>query len=288
MVTFLAGCTLPQLPWQTTTLGALQVTSVPKATVFLDDKELGKTPYYYEQLPVGDHVLRLTSDVSAVTASWQTRIQLNPRVLTVVSRDLGPSDILSSGHVISLEQLPDPKQSEISIISTPAGAQINIDNNLVGATPVTQKDVKQTDHTIDISLPGYKSRSVKVQTVMGYRLMLNAQLAQALLDQTSGVVATSSAQLSATASSQTALPSATPISTTQATLPSKPRVKVLDTPTGWLNVRFGPSMSATVSAKVNPGEFYPYEDEQGGWVKIKYNNGQSDGWVSVQYVEKQL
>ncbi len=275
---------MPSFPWQTSATGALQVTSVPKTTVYLDNKQLGTTPYYFEQLSVGEHQLRLTSNVPEVNATWQTRIVLSPRVLTVVNRDFGPSDILSAGHIITLEQLPDASQGEMSIIALPTGAQVNLDNNLVGATPLVQKNVKPGEHTVDISLPGYKSRSVKVQTVAGYRLLLNVQLAQELNGESGNLAASVSGQL-ATSSGQ--IVTATPV-IGQANLPAKPRVKILDTPTNWLNVRFGPAMSATISAKVNPGEYYPYLDEQAGWVKIKYNNNQSEGWVSSQYVEKEL
>lgn len=285
-MTFLSGCTLPNLPWQTPQLGALQVTSVPKSTVFLNDKEVGKTPYYDEKLAIGEYTLRLTSDVPSVNSQWQAKVKIISRVLTVVSRDLGPSELLSSGHIISLEQLPDAQKSEISVISTPTGAQVNIDSNPIGQTPVSQTNVKQGEHSIDISLAGYKSRNVRIQTVLGYRLMLNVQLAQALLDQTSGTDASASAQLTATGSSQLTKPAAPAVNS--GNLPPKPRIKVLDTPTGWLNVRSGPTLGSSIVVKINPGEYYPYLDEQTGWVKIKYNNGQSEGWVSSQYVEKQL
>lgn len=278
IVTSLSGCTLPNLPWQTAALGALQVTAIPKSTVFLNEKELGKTSYYDDKLAAGEYTLRLASDVSSVTASWQTKIKIAPRVLTVVSRDLGPSELLSSGHVIFLEQLLDGRKSEISVISTPTGAQVNIDSSPIGTTPIAREIGKPGEHSIDISLAGYKSRNVHIQTVMGYRLLLNVQLAQELIGQTDNEASPSGQLTSPTPTAPENVSS----------LPPKPRIKVLETPTGWLNVRSGSNLSASISAKINPGEYYPYLDEQTGWVKIKYNNGQSEGWVSVQYVEKQL
>lgn len=283
---FLAGCTFPQFPWQQQPLGALQVTSVPKTIVFLDDKEVGKTPYYDEKLPIGEHTLRLSSDLPGITAIWQTKIKLLPRVLTVVSRDLGPSETLSSGHIISLEQLPNARNSEISVISIPAGAQVSIDDNVVGNTPVAQGEVKQGEHTVSVTLSGYRNRSIRVQTVAGYRLLLNVQLAQTLAGQPLDLGATGSAQPVATNSGQQVLPTPTR-TTTISGLPSKPRIKVLDTPTGWLNVRSAPSLGANVVTKINPGEYYSYIEEQTGWVRIKLDKDK-DGWVSVQYVEKQL
>ncbi|MCL5675665.1 MAG: PEGA domain-containing protein [Patescibacteria group bacterium] len=280
-VSFLSGCTLPQLPWQTPAMGALQVTSVPRSTVYLDDKEMGKTPYSNEQLPAGDYTLRLTSDLTPLNASWQTNIKLSPRVLTVVSRDLGPTDILSSGHIVSLEPLADGRKSEINIISTPTGAQVNLDNNQAGVTPYSLTNIKQGEHSVEISLPGYKNDNLKVQAIMGYRLLLNISLGQELPGSDTANTATQSAIISKNTVSITPTPVIDQSSV------SKPRIKVLDTPTGWLNVRDNPGLSASISAKINPGEYYPYIDEQNGWVKIKYDS-QKEGWVSVQYVQKQL
>lgn len=284
-VFLLSGCTVPQFPWQASAFGAIQVISVPRTAVYLDNKEVGKTPYYNEKLSVGEHMLRLSSDLPSLSVSWQTTVKAEPRVLTIVSRDLGPTDILSSGYTVSLEPLPNGRQSEINIISTPAGAQVSLDNNMAGMTPFSRANVPQGEHAIDVSLGGYQSRNLKVQAVMGYRVLLNMQLAQVLAGTTNNTANTAS--VSGTITGQN--PSLTPTPFAQVSnLPAKPRIKVLDTPTGWLNVRFGPSLIASISAKINPGDYYPYVDEQAGWVEIKYNNGLSNGWVSSQYVEKQL
>ena len=46
-----------------------------------------------------------------------------------------------------------------------------------------------------------------------------------------------------------------------------------------------PSASATEAAKVNPGEMFPYlNEEKSGWYKIEYEEGK-EGWVSGVYVE---
>ena len=65
---------------------------------------------------------------------------------------------------------------------------------------------------------------------------------------------------------------------------SNPKLKILDTPTGWLNVRDAASLDGKAIAKVHPGEEYEYADEQSGWYKIILSNGIS-GWVYKQYVQ---
>ncbi|MBI2012337.1 PEGA domain-containing protein, partial [Candidatus Curtissbacteria bacterium] len=40
---------------------ALQVTSTPEASVFLDGKHLGKTPFFSDQLKSGEYTLKITA-----------------------------------------------------------------------------------------------------------------------------------------------------------------------------------------------------------------------------------
>ncbi|MBM4401820.1 MAG: SH3 domain-containing protein [Candidatus Cloacimonetes bacterium] len=62
-------------------------------------------------------------------------------------------------------------------------------------------------------------------------------------------------------------------------------VEIKDTPTGFLNVRNGPSTYAELIGTVYPGEKYLYLDEEASWYKIKLRDG-SEGWVIAKYAEK--
>src|SRR3972149_397469 len=80
IVLLLSGCTLigAQKP------AALQVTSIPEASVFLDGKHLGKTPFFSDQLKSGEFLLKITvSD-----ASYVNKVTLAAGTLTVVNREL--------------------------------------------------------------------------------------------------------------------------------------------------------------------------------------------------------
>lgn len=66
--------------------------------------------------------------------------------------------------------------------------------------------------------------------------------------------------------------------------PSSPLVKVLPTPTGWLNVRSGPGTTYAQVTRVNPGESYPLLEEKGDWYHIRI--GQQEGWIARQYAER--
>lgn len=62
-------------------------------------------------------------------------------------------------------------------------------------------------------------------------------------------------------------------------------ILIKETPTGWLRVRSEPSIDASESAKVNPGESYELVEEKPNWYKILFNDEQ-EGWVAAQYSEK--
>ena len=56
------------------------------------------------------------------------------------------------------------------------------------------------------------------------------------------------------------------------------------TPLGWLRVREAPSITSTEITRVNTGAEYNVLEEQEGWVKIKVSET-VEGWVSATYVE---
>ncbi len=64
----------------------------------------------------------------------------------------------------------------------------------------------------------------------------------------------------------------------------KVMVLIKETPTGWLNVRRGPSTQDPSLATVKPGEEYELIEQGDKWVKIKIFDEQ-EGWVYGEYVE---
>lgn len=64
------------------------------------------------------------------------------------------------------------------------------------------------------------------------------------------------------------------------------QVEILDTPTGFLNVRKGPGTNFAKVAQVKPGEIYELvsEDSGKGWYQIKLDQDLS-GWVTKQYAK---
>ncbi len=274
---FLSSCSLPF----SNSFSAIQVESIPKATVYIDNKEVGKTPLLNKKIPSGEHSVKIVAD-SATYVSWQATIKFTPKILTAINRVLAPTEILSSGEIITMEELGDAKSSELAIISNPDGAKVAVDNNDAGLTPFAQKNTAVGERSISISMPGYNQIIRKVNTKAGYRLIVNFQLSQ-ILTQITPVPDFQTATQSATMSA-TAAPTKKPEGGTAV---EKPRIKVLETDTGWLRVRASPAITGEELGKIYPGEYFPYLDEQSGWVKIKFEKDK-EGWVSIKYVEKEF
>ncbi|MFZ2834757.1 MAG: type II secretion system F family protein [Candidatus Moraniibacteriota bacterium] len=68
-------------------------------------------------------------------------------------------------------------------------------------------------------------------------------------------------------------------------VPVKNRIQIIETPTGFLNVRDTPSAKGKKIGKVLIGEQYVFQEEKDGWYKIVLS-GETVGWVSGEYVKK--
>lgn len=251
-------------------LAALRVDSVPlKTRVFLDDREIGQTPYYDEQIPAGEYRVKLMPPSGAGPARlpWETRIKLTGGTLTYISRDLGTLDEETGGQILTLEKTASDKRAELVIISTPDGATVLVDKVDRGKTPLLLTDIPPGNHVINISTPTYADQVVNSRVISGFRLNVAVKLKR--LPSLARDTVKPTADLVASGSGQTV---------------TKPYVLINETPLGFLRVRALPDFTASQSGKVLPGEKYPFLGESQNWVKIKLKEA-AEGWVSGQYVE---
>jgi hypothetical protein len=246
--------------------GALQVTSVPAAKVYLNDRLLGQTPLcecdLKDMIAAGDYTVKLVPTQGDLQP-FEQRITISPKALTVVDRTFGPQG-LGSGSIISLAPISDKKDAQISIISFPDITEVFLDNNLEGQTPLLLKNITESDHELKLTKEGYKDKIIRIRTVLGYKLDSLIFL---------GI------------DPNVATTSATNISSPSATTLAISKVLILQTPTGFLRVRDQASLGGAEIGQVKPGETYTLLDEQSGWYKIKFNN--KEGWISSQYAQKQ-
>jgi len=249
----------------------LKVNTTPNTSIFLNDKLIGKTPYDDKQ-PAGEYVLKLIPEESSSTvATWQGKIVLRPSLQTYVSRDLGESEVTSGGETLSFEKIS-VNQAEVEVSAVPDGSVVLFDGQDRGAAPQLLSDVLPGEHDIEVSSPGFISRTVRAVAISGYKLSVAFQLA---------LNKTAEASSSATPAANV---TGTPGKTDTKTTTGKPTIQIKDTPTGFLRVRGGPSTSATETAQVKPGETYPLLDESDGWYKILVDD--KEGWVSGRYADK--
>lgn len=249
--------------------GALQVTSIPESEVFLDGKPLGKTPLCRCELPdmlsVGDYTIRLvpTSSDGAFTP-FEQKMTIEKSVLTVVDRTFR-AGLESEGSLITLRPLRDKKTAEMLVLSLPDQADVSLDSNPSGKTPVLLRNVTESDHTLTFAKDGYQEKELRVRTVFGYKLEAIAML---------GIAQTEATRAAAVAE---ASPSAMPVVV---------RVVILSTPTGFLRVREKPTVASAEIDRVTPSASFALLSEEAGWFQIRLPDGRS-GWVSTQYARKE-
>lgn len=249
---------------QKTGKGALQVTSIPEAQVYLDGKLIGKTPLCKcetaDMISVGDHVVRLVPR-SGDFMPFEEKITIYKSVLTVLDRTFG-NGASSAGVVMTLNPIADKESAQFFAISFPDKAQVLLDGSPVGQTALLLPNITASDHELTFRKEGYKEKVVRVRAVKGYKLSSIVFLG------ISDEIASSSATV-ATASA----------------IPAVAKVLILETPTGFLNVRSLASLNGTIIEKVNPGDSFDLFTEVKGWYEIKLISGKT-GWINSQYATK--
>src|SRR3990167_864074 len=76
------------------TSGISILSDPPDATVFLDEKQVGKTPYENKNLEAKNYKVRLEKEKLV----WDGKIKLNGGTITVVNRDLSADQSSSAGE----------------------------------------------------------------------------------------------------------------------------------------------------------------------------------------------
>lgn len=264
--------------------GELRVDSSPAVSVFLDNKNIGRSPYKEKQ-GVGEYTMKLVSDANPDIAGWEGKITVGPSLLTYVNATLSESELSSAIDILWLEKISS-KKSELSVTTNPDGATVLVDDVARGTTPLTLTDIAPGDHTITVTSVGFLTRSLKVKTTPGYKLLASFKLALSPGGAEPEASPSSELDVTPTPTAKTTItPTPTKKDTTLTPDPAKPYVMIKETPTGFLRVRMEPSTSASEAARVNPGDKFTILDTQSGWYEIKYD-GKNTGWVSGTYVEK--
>ncbi|MBI4059057.1 PEGA domain-containing protein [Candidatus Microgenomates bacterium] len=247
------------------TQAKLVIETTPQATVFLNGEQVGTTPFTVER-EVDEVTIKLIPFAqNSALVPYETKVALVGGMETVVRRNFGESDDVSSGEVLFFEKTGG-KNSAITLVSSPDSAEISLDGTSRGFTPL-KIDTEVGQHSLVVSSAGFNPRELNVRTLAGYKLTSVIKLAK-LVDM---------------------LPLNESTTSAEAKKEPQTQVEILTTPTGFLRVRNEPSTAASESARVTPGQKYTLLDESkdGSWFKIEYEaSNSSSGWISAQYAKK--
>ncbi len=243
----------------------IHIETIPQSVVYIDGRQVGTTPYD-GVLDPGEITLRLVpQDTSQELTEWNTRLQLTPGIKTVVKREFSLIESQSSGEILSFEKLSG-RETRLTIVSTPDAAQVSLDGEIRGFTPLLITSITEGEHKILVALPGYNDREIQAKTFAGYKLTIMAFLSQSPGAQN---------QEESVASGSASINDAT----------KRSLVEILETPVGYLRVRSEPNKNASESAKLKPGEQVPFLEEKNDWYRIEYSVGKN-GWISAEYAKK--
>jgi len=164
---------LPQQDWVTDTalyyvgnappsptFGNLSIDSRPRqAQVYVDGNFVGTTPTRYGARP-GRHDIRVTKDGYE---AFQTSVNLRPGETQSVLADLQPVH----------------RTGQVSFDSFPRGANVYLDGNYVGSTPVGRMNVDAGNHQVRFTLSGYQDATVNFSLGAGAYRQVNVTLNRA-------------------------------------------------------------------------------------------------------------
>ncbi len=143
---------------QHTSVGSLEVASTPGgSSVYLDGIFMGQTP-------VGSYL-----DLTSILAGYHTIL-----VRHTDFQDYSQRVYVKGGDVVTVNALLTPNvpspipdtTGQIIAVSTPAGAELFLDNTFRGVTPVTLSDIPAGSHVVTVKQAGYTDASQTV-TVTG-------------------------------------------------------------------------------------------------------------------------
>jgi len=253
---FLSGCSLSPKK------SGMEIMSYPTAKVYINNKEMGSTPYKNLDLKPGDNEVKLV----AGTREWKRTIELQNNINTVIDWQFGDESNGDSGYILYLEKTGDKKAS-LLVNTTPDKTTVKIDGEVKGISPIKVNELVEGDRQLIIAFPGYKDVNVFMKAIAGYQLVVNAQLAEEKNDVNQIIE--------------------TPIEATSSALSvdQGEKITVKETETGWLKVRETASSSSKEVTKVKPGESYVLLEEDNDWYKIDLGSSKS-GWISTTYAEK--
>lgn len=156
--------TLSQIPQDT---GSIYMVTTPQgANAYVDGVYYGITPALATGLTVGNHEVKLSR---AGFKEWVGTVNVVSGSTTTVTQTL---------HTGTVTPTPTktPETGTVAVSSSPAGAQVYIDNAYEGITPVTIPSIAAGNHTILIQMAGYADWQISEDVKSGETTQVSATL----------------------------------------------------------------------------------------------------------------
>jgi hypothetical protein len=127
--------------------GTVIISSVPGAVVWMDSSSQGKIPssgtLTLYTIPSGNHLFKVTA---GGYYDWINTMYIQPNTVTPFTATLSPA---------GAQPTPVPATGGFTIVSTPSGADIYIDNLFRGYTPSTPDGITAGQHQVTLKYTGY-------------------------------------------------------------------------------------------------------------------------------------
>jgi hypothetical protein len=149
--------------------GRLLIRSTPAgASVVVDGQSRGVTPLALREIAFGAHRVEVSHPGQPARWLWVTLTERRPS--QTVDFDFRPTS--EPAH-----DTPDTNTTgSLHVASRPSGAQVFVDDNLIGTTPLLLSNVAAGSRRLRIELSGYKSWTGSVQIEPGARRPVSASL----------------------------------------------------------------------------------------------------------------
>jgi len=158
-------------------MAGILIESDPVSKVFINNKEVGITPYESD-LKSGEISVKIKPNpIEGVTLDdYETKINLVPGIRTIIKRIFKPKEEDSSGAVVSFEKIGGD-DSFVTVVSIPDNAQILIDGKIYGYSPI-RINIPAGDHILVVSFNKYLDKRLPIKVYKGYNLTASVKLAR--------------------------------------------------------------------------------------------------------------
>jgi PEGA domain-containing protein len=158
--------------------GRLLVRSTPAgAGVVVDGQSRGVTPLAVGELPFGAHRIEVSHPGEATR--WLQVTLSKRRPTRSIDFDFRPASVAAHDTADtspSTRSAPSGQAGSLQVASRPSAAQVFIDDNLIGTTPLLLSNVATGLKRLRIELQGYKSWTTSIQIEPSARSRVSASL----------------------------------------------------------------------------------------------------------------